>query len=68
MLNMKWKQTEPQTTKNFANFDIWERVEKEIEKFVARNQNADYFIDAETNGWLGDRIKKSVHKERSNKI
>ena len=58
---MKWKQQEPSQPKNFANFDIWERVEQEIEKFVVRNQFETFFINAKQNGWLGDKIKKGKH-------
>lgn len=56
--DMKWKQQEPSQTKNFAKFDIWERVEREIEKFIAQNQNTTFYENAKQNGWLGDRIKK----------
>ena len=58
---MKWKQQEPSQAKNFANFDIWERVEQEIQKFIARNKNETFFINAKENGWLGDNIKKGTH-------
>lgn len=58
---MKWKQQEPSQPKNFANFDIWERVEQEIQKFIARNKNETFFINAKQNGWLGDDIKKGKH-------
>ena len=58
---MKWKQQEPSQAKNFANFDIWERVEQEIQKFIARNENETFFINAKQNGWLGDNIKKGTH-------
>ena len=57
---MKWKQQEPKEAKNFANFDIWERVEQEIQKFIARNENETFFINAKQNGWLGDNIKKGT--------
>ena len=58
---MKWKQQEPKEAKNFANFDIWERVEQEIQKFIARNEHETFFINAKQNGWLGDNIKKGKH-------
>ena len=57
---MKWKQQEPKEAKNFANFDIWERVEQEIQKFIVRNENETFFINAKQNGWLGDNIKKGT--------
>lgn len=58
---MKWKQQEPSQAKNFANFDIWERVEQEIQKFIAQNEGTDFYINAKKNGWLGDNIKKGTH-------
>lgn len=58
---MKWKQQEPTRTYNFAKFDIWERVEQEIQKFIARNENETFFINAKQNGWLGDKTKKGTH-------
>jgi len=57
---MKWKQQEPKEAKNFANFDIWEKVEQEIQKFIVRNENETFFINAKQNGWLGDNIKKGT--------
>lgn len=46
---------------NYADYDIWDKVEEHIHSFIVKNENTDFFVKAKNEGWLGDGIKKS-HK------
>jgi hypothetical protein len=46
---------------NYANYDIWDKVEEHIHSFIAKYETSDFFITAKSEGWMGDLIKKS-HK------
>ena len=46
---------------NYANYDIWDKVEEYITDFIIKNKDTDFLLEAKSNGWMGDTIKKS-HK------